>query len=98
MKHKDNRPDNNAGKTKRKKLPPEALRSCTVTTKMTAAEVEKLVTRYDREPLGELSKSSESAPWERPLPKPMNKADFPNSITIIRSSGIYIPTLVDDKN
>lgn len=61
-------------------------------TKMTAAEVEKLVTRYDREPLGELSKSSESAPWERPLPKPMNKADFPKSITIIRSSGIYIPT------
>lgn len=61
-------------------------------TKMTAAEVEKLVTRYDREPLGELSKSSESAPWEQPLPKPMNKADFPKSITIIRSSGIYIPT------
>lgn len=61
-------------------------------TKMTAAEVEKIVTRYDREPLGELSKSSESAPWERPLPKPMNKADFPKSITIIRSSGIYIPT------
>lgn len=61
-------------------------------TKMTAAEVEKLVSRYDREPLGELSKSSESAPWERPLPKPMNKADFPKSITIIRSSGIYIPT------
>lgn len=29
-------------------------------TKMTAAEVEKLVSRYDREPLGELSKSSES--------------------------------------
>lgn len=61
-------------------------------TKMTAAEVEKLVSRYDREPLGELSKSSESAPWERPLPKPMNKADFPNRITVVRSSGIYIPT------
>lgn len=61
-------------------------------TKMTAAEVEKLVTRYDREPLGELSKSSESAPWERPLPKPMSTADFPKHITIVRSSGIYIPT------
>ena len=59
---------------------------------MTAAEVEKLVSRYDREPLGELSKSSESAPWERPLPKPMSTADFPKHITIIRSSGIYIPT------
>lgn len=59
--------------------------------KMTVSEVEMLVSRYDREPLGELSKSSESAPWERPLPKPMNKADFPNRITIVRSSGIYIP-------
>ena len=60
--------------------------------KETVAEVEKLVSRYDREPLGELSNSSESAPWERPLPKPMNKADFPNRITVVRSSGIYIPT------
>ena len=42
MNHKDNSPDNNAGKTRRKKLPPEALRSCTVTTKMTAAEREKI--------------------------------------------------------
>ena len=61
-------------------------------TKMTVAEVEKLVSRYDREPLGELSKSSESAPWERPLPKPMSTADFPKRITVVRSSGIYIPT------
>ena len=61
-------------------------------TKMTAVEVEKLVSRYDREPLGELSKSSESAPWERPLPKPMSTTDFPKHITIVRSSGIYIPT------
>ena len=61
--------------------------------KMSAAEVEKLVSRYDKDPLGELSKSSESAPWERPQPRPMTKADFPKSITITRSSGIYIPTL-----
>lgn len=62
-------------------------------TKMTAAEVERLVSRYDKGPLGELSKSSESAPWERPQPRPMTKADFPKSITITHSSGIYIPTL-----
>ena len=60
--------------------------------KMTAVEVEKLVSRYDKEPLGELSKSSESSPWERPLPKPMSKADFPKHISIVRSSGIYIST------
>ena len=60
--------------------------------KMTAAKIEMLVPRHDREPLGELSKSSESAPWERPLPRPMSKADFPKRIAIVRSSGIYIPT------
>lgn len=60
--------------------------------KMSSADVERLVSRYGKEPLGELSKSSESAPWERPLPKSMTKADFPKCITIIRSSGIYIPT------
>lgn len=61
--------------------------------KISAAEVERLGSRYDKDPLGELSKSSESAPWERPQPRPMKKADFPKSITITRSSGIYIPTL-----
>ena len=60
--------------------------------KMLRADVERLVSRCDKEPLGELSKSSESAPWERPQPKSMTKADFPKRITIIRSSGIYIST------
>lgn len=60
--------------------------------KMSVAEVERLVSRYDKGPLGELSKSSESTPWERPQPRPMTKADFPKTIMITRSSGIYIPT------
>lgn len=60
--------------------------------KMSVAEVERLVSRYDKGPLGELSKSSEVTPWERPQPRPMTKADFPKAITITRSSGIYIPT------
>lgn len=60
--------------------------------KMSVAEVERLVSRYDKGPLGELSKSSESTPWERPQPRPMTKADFPKAITITRSTGIYIPT------
>lgn len=60
--------------------------------KMSSADVERLVLKYDKEPLGVLSKSSESAPWERPQPIPMTNADFPKRITIIRSSGIYIPT------
>lgn len=61
--------------------------------KIAAVEVERLVSRYDKEPLGELSRSSESEPWERPQPRPMMKADFPERISIIRSSGIYIPTI-----
>lgn len=60
--------------------------------RMMPGAVERLVSRYDKEPLGELSKSSESAPWERPQPRPLTNADFPKRITIIRSSGIYIPT------
>ena len=59
--------------------------------KMSAAEVEMLVSRYDKEPFGDLTKSSEFAPWEGPQPRPMTKADFPNSITITRASGIFIP-------
>lgn len=59
--------------------------------KMPPVDVERLVSRCDKEPLGELSKSSESAPWERPQPRPMTKADFPKHISIIRSSSIYIP-------
>lgn len=55
------------------------------------AAAERLVSQYDRDSLGNLSKSSESAPWERPQPCPMTKADFPKAITIVRSSGIYIP-------
>jgi len=61
--------------------------------KMSAAEVEILVSRYYKEPLGVLSKSSESTPWERPQPRAMTKTDFPKGISIKRSSGIYIPTL-----
>lgn len=60
--------------------------------KMSAEEVERLISRYDKGPLGELSKSSEVTPWERPQPRPMTNADFPKAITITRSSGIYIPT------
>lgn len=60
--------------------------------KMSAEEVERLISRYDKGPLGELSKSSEVTPWERTQPRPMTKADFPKVITITRSSGIYIPT------
>lgn len=61
--------------------------------KITAKDVDSLLARYGNiEPLGPLSKSSESAPWERPVCKPMTRADFPPTMTITRASGLYVPT------
>ncbi|MCH5218573.1 MAG: DEAD/DEAH box helicase family protein [Muribaculaceae bacterium] len=60
--------------------------------KMSLADVDNAVNLHrNAEPLGELSKSKESAPWERPTPKPMNKSDFPKAILIVRSEGVYVP-------
>lgn len=60
--------------------------------KMSLAEVDCTLSRYvNQEPLGALSKTSESAPWERPEPRPMKPGDFPKTIVITRSSGLYVP-------
>jgi len=60
--------------------------------KMTLTQVEAALSLHgDQEPLGQLSKTSDSAPWERPEPKPMKRDDFPETITITRASGLYIP-------
>lgn len=60
--------------------------------KMTSADVDNLVSIHcQHEPLGNLSKSSESAPWERPIPQSISPSDLPRKIAIIRSSGLYIP-------
>lgn len=60
--------------------------------KLTSAEVERIVAAHaSPNPMGELSTSKESEPWERPAPKPMSRADFPKAVNIVRSSGIFIP-------
>lgn len=60
--------------------------------KLSSAEVDSLITKHcHQEPLGQLLKSSESDPWERPQPKPIDRKELPTSIRIIRSSGLYIP-------
>ncbi|WP_289834889.1 DEAD/DEAH box helicase family protein [uncultured Phocaeicola sp.] len=59
--------------------------------KMSLAQVDYTLSLHaNQEPLGALSKTSESAPWERPKPKPMKSGDFPKVIAIIRASGLYI--------
>ena len=61
--------------------------------KLSAVEVDGLVAVHcNQEPLGELLKSSESSPWEKPLPQPIDRKTLPLSITIVRSSGLYIHT------
>ena len=60
--------------------------------KMSFAEVDCTLSLHaNQEPLGSLSKTSESSPWERPESTPMKREDFPNYITVTRSSGLYIP-------
>ena len=41
--------------------------------------------------IGELTKSSESKPWETPKPTTIEKADLPSSITLTRANMLYIP-------
>ena len=41
--------------------------------------------------IGELTKSSESRPWETPKPTTIEKTDFPSNVTIIRANMVYIP-------
>lgn len=60
--------------------------------KMRLIEVENAINLHCHdEPLGELSKSKETAPWEKPAPKPMDATDLPKEITIVRSDGVYVP-------
>lgn len=43
------------------------------------------------QPLGELSKTSESKPWETPMPKEIGRSDFSSEVIIIQSNMLYIP-------
>lgn len=61
--------------------------------KLSSAEVDALIAKHcQQEPLGELLKSNESSPWERPPARPIDRKELPSSIKIVRSSGLYIPT------
>lgn len=60
--------------------------------KLSRTEVETLIFKHcNQEPLGELLKSSESSPWERPNHTPIDRKTLPKSIIIVRASGLYIP-------
>jgi len=61
--------------------------------KLSLADVEILLRAHgNSEPMGELLKSTETAPWERPKPASIDRRTLPSRITIVRSLGLYIPT------
>ena len=61
--------------------------------KVSTYHLEGLVNRYAsaNEPLGELSSSKESAPWETPTVQTVSREDFPNNLTIVKSNMLYVP-------
>ena len=60
--------------------------------KMTVLDLAAAISsRCAQEPMGALSKTSESTPWERPTAKSMSKAEFPTTIKLVLANDIYIP-------
>ena len=54
--------------------------------------LESLLFKYgSQNDMGNFSKSSETEPWERPIPKPLTSQDFPSEIKIVKENGLYIP-------
>ena len=53
--------------------------------------VDKILKEHYALPLGELSTSSESKPWETPKVSSLDANDFPKSIVLTRANMLYIP-------
>ena len=60
--------------------------------KLPASVLEEILKQTDNiMPLGNLSKTSESKPWEVPVTTKIDKSDFLSEIVITRSNMLYIP-------
>lgn len=61
--------------------------------KLSADAVETLLKSHtNQSDFGELSKTSETKPWETPVAMNVTKDDLPAEITVVRSNMLYIPT------
>lgn len=61
--------------------------------KLSVNAVEVLLNEHaSKSEFGELSKTSESKPWETPTPMVISKDDLPDAITIVKANMLYIPT------
>ena len=58
--------------------------------KISEVTVDAIIRKHDSS-LGELTKSSESKPWEVPKAETVVKSDFPSNITLTRANMLYIP-------
>ena len=60
--------------------------------RISEATVDAILTKHETaSELGELSTTSESKPWETPIPQKITHNDFPTSPVLIRSNMLYIP-------
>ena len=60
--------------------------------RISEATVDAILTKHETaSELGELSTTSESKPWETPIPQKITQNDFPANPVLIRSNMLYIP-------
>lgn len=58
--------------------------------KMSETTVDDILQKHTSA-MGELTKSSEGKPWEKPKPQAMAQSDFPTSIALTRTNMLYVP-------
>ena len=60
--------------------------------RISEATVDAILTKHEKaSELGELSTTSETKPWETPIPQKITHNDFPANPVLIRSNMLYIP-------
>jgi len=59
--------------------------------RISEATVDAILTKHEKaSELGELSTTSETKPWETPIPQKITHNDFPASLVLIRSNMLYL--------
>ena len=59
--------------------------------KLSESALDLILKQHASAALGELAKSSEEEPWEKPKPETVDQSDFPSDLTLTRANMLYIP-------
>ena len=59
--------------------------------KLSESALDDILKQHASAALGELAKSSEEEPWEKPKPETIDQSDFPSELTLTRANMLYIP-------